>query len=123
MKEEKSVLIVEDVAIMRKMISNYLKKIGIENILEAEDGLIALKMLKSNKINTVLLDLIMPNMDGIQLLKSIRNNDVLKDLPVIIISSDTSKKTKEKINALGVSDYINKPFTEEEIIAKLKKYL
>jgi len=123
MKEEKTVLIVEDVAIMRKMISNYLKKIGIENILEAEDGLIALKMLKSNKIDAILLDIIMPNMDGIQLLKSIRNNDVLKDLPVIIISSDTSKKTKEKINALGVCDYINKPFTEEEIIAKLKKYL
>jgi len=64
------ILVVDDFATMRKVIRNILKQIGFENIVEAEDGVVALKMLKYPKIDFIIADWNMPNMTGMELLKS-----------------------------------------------------
>jgi len=75
------VLIVDDFTTMRKLIRNILKQIGFANMIEAENGKAALKVLKKENIDLVLCDWNMPEMPGIDLLKAVRSDDELKDIP------------------------------------------
>ncbi len=77
------ILIVDDFATMRKVIRNILKQIGFENIVEAEDGVAALKMLKSQKIDFIIADWNMPNMTGMELLKAVRADSDLTKTPFL----------------------------------------
>ena len=80
--------------------------------LEAEDGLEAVELLKSNSdsIAIVLLDIIMPNLDGFGVLDFMKNNKSLDDIPVVMITSDSSIETEKKLEAYDVAEVVRKPF-------------
>jgi two-component system chemotaxis response regulator CheY len=115
------ILIVDDFATMRKVIRNLLKQGGFENIVEAEDGVAALKVLESQKIDFIISDWNMPNMSGLELLKAVRGSDDLKDLPFLMVTAEALKDNVVAAVKAGVSNYIVKPFTAEVLNEKIEK--
>ncbi|PKN33666.1 MAG: response regulator [Deltaproteobacteria bacterium HGW-Deltaproteobacteria-19] len=116
-------LIVDDFATMRKVIRNILKQLGYENIVEAEDGSIALRVLKSQKIDLVISDWNMPNMTGLELLKAVRADEELKVTPFLMVTAEALQENVVAAVKAGVSNYIVKPFTAEAMNEKLQKIL
>lgn len=117
------ILIVDDFATMRKVIRNLLKQSGYENIVEAEDGVNALKILKSQKIDFVVSDWNMPNMSGLELLKAVRADEDLKTLPFLMVTAEALQENVVAAVKAGVSNYIVKPFTSETLDEKIKKIM
>ena len=117
------ILVVDDFATMRKVIRNLLKQVGYENIVEAEDGVIALKILKSQKIDLVISDWNMPNMTGLELLKAVRADEDLKSTPFLMVTAEALQDNVIAAVKAGVSNYIVKPFTAEVLNEKITKIL
>lgn len=115
------ILIVDDFATMRKVIRNLLKQGGFENIVEAEDGVAALKVLESQKVDFIISDWNMPNMSGLELLKAVRGSDDLKELPFLMVTAEALKDNVVAAVKAGVSNYIVKPFTAEVLNEKIEK--
>ena len=115
------ILIVDDFATMRKVIRNLLKQGGYENIVEAEDGAAALKILKSQPVDFIISDWNMPNMSGLELLKAVRGDDELKALPFLMVTAEALKDNVVAAVKAGVSNYIVKPFTAEVLNEKIEK--
>jgi two-component system chemotaxis response regulator CheY len=106
---------------MRKVIRNLLKQGGFENVVEAEDGVAALKVLQSQKVDFVISDWNMPNMSGLELLKAVRGSDDLKELPFLMVTAEALKDNVVAAVKAGVSNYIVKPFTAEVLTEKIEK--
>ncbi len=119
---KKVILIAEDSPTIRKFISFSLAAKGFE-IISAADGMEALEQLPKENINLIITDLNMPNINGFELIKSIRSNDELKDVPIIILSSLTSREEIEKGISCGANSYLLKPFDPKRIIYEVSKYL
>jgi two-component system chemotaxis response regulator CheY len=123
MDKQIKILVVDDFATMRKVIRNLLKQVGYENIVEAEDGVIALKILKSQRIDLVVSDWNMPNMTGLELLKSVRSDEDLKSTPFLMVTAEALQDNVIAAVKAGVSNYIVKPFTAETLNDKITKIL
>jgi two-component system chemotaxis response regulator CheY len=117
------ILVVDDFATMRKVIRNLLKQAGYENVSEAEDGVAALKILKSAKIDFVISDWNMPNMTGIELLRAVRSDSELSTLPFLMVTAESLKENVVEAVKSGVSNYIVKPFTAEVLGEKIDKIM
>jgi len=118
-----TILIVDDFESMRRIVKGTLKSIGFNNFIEAEDGAVALKKLEKQKVDLIISDWIMPNLNGLDFLKAVRGSDKFKNIPFIMVTAEGQKgNVLEAINA-GVNNYIVKPFTPETLNAKLKKVL
>ncbi|MCG6906204.1 MAG: response regulator [Desulfobacteraceae bacterium] len=117
------ILIVDDFATMRRILKNILKKIGFTDIIEADDGSNALKVLEKEKVDLVISDWNMPKMTGIEFLKAVRANTAFKDLPFLMVTAEAQKQNIIEAVQAGVSNYVVKPFTEEVITEKLAKIL
>jgi len=115
------ILIVDDFATMRKVIRNLLKQGGFENVVEAEDGAAALKILKSQQVDFIISDWNMPNMSGLELLKAVRADDEIKALPFLMVTAEALKDNVVAAVKAGVSNYIVKPFTAEVLTEKIEK--
>jgi two-component system, chemotaxis family, chemotaxis protein CheY len=116
-----NVLVVDDFATMRRIVRSSLKSLGFKNVIEAEDGKVALKELEKDKIGLIISDWNMPNMTGIEFLRAVRSDDRFKDTPFIMVTAEGQKQNiVEAVNA-GVSNYIIKPFSPETLGDKLKK--
>lgn len=115
------ILIVDDHEPMRKIIKNILRQIGLEDMDEAIDGRDAVKKMKEKNFDIVLLDWNMPGMTGLDVLKIIKSDQNLKNIPVIMVTAESSKeKIIEAVN-FGVTDYIVKPFTAEVLKKKIEE--
>ena len=86
------VLVVDDFATMRRIIKGVLKQLGFDNIVEAEDGSIALDSLKKEEIGLIVSDWNMPKMTGLDLLKAVRGDDGLKGIPFIMVTAEGLKE-------------------------------
>ena len=117
------VLIVDDSSTIRMILKGLLKQLMITDTVEAADGNIALALLANQTIDLMLLDIHMPNLDGPGCLKAIRANPATVDLPVIIISSDTTPAQIESVQAFGTRAYIKKPFRIEGLSEALSNAL
>ncbi len=113
----KNVLLVDDSSTMRKIIGRSLRQAGIDfdNIFEAADGIEALAVLESEKVDIVLSDINMPNMDGITFLKEKATREAIKDIPVLMISTETGDDIIGEAKALGALGAIKKPFTPDKV--------
>jgi len=111
-----NVLIVDDSSLTRKAIRRIVDMIGldIENVFEAQNGVEALKILNETHIHLVLADLNMPEMGGIEMIYHMRGNEATRDIPVVIVSTESSTTVIEGLLADGAKDYLHKPFTPEE---------
>ena len=113
------ILVVDDFATMRRIVKTCLKQLGFENITEAEDGKVALDKLNANDFKLVISDWNMPNMMGIDLLRSVRGDERLKALPFLMVTAEAQKENVLEAAKAGVSNYIIKPFTADQLEAKL----
>ncbi len=116
-------LVVDDFATMRRIVRNLLKEAGITNVEEAEDGAVALNMLKGGKFDFVISDINMPNMNGFDLLRNIRAEPQFKSLPVLMVTAEAKKEDIINAAQIGASGYIVKPFTKAILEEKLGKIL
>ena len=113
----KTVLIVDDSNTMRKIVSRALRQAGIDfsTILEAGDGQEALDVLNNNDVDVILSDINMPNMNGLEFLKAKSEIDAIKDIPVVMISTETGADIIDEAKSYGAKGAIKKPFTPELI--------
>jgi len=116
-------LVVDDFATMRRIVKNILRQIGHTNILEAENGQMALDILRREKVDFIVSDWNMPQMPGIELLKAVRSQDEWKDLPFLMVTAEGQKENVLEAVKFKVSNYIVKPFTPETFIEKVNKIL
>jgi len=116
------VLIVDDDFINRKLLQTLLKKNSeVTDIIEAENGSDALDKLKrESNINLILLDIMMPIVDGIEFLKIFRSDMANSHIPVIVLSTDDSRKTEVFDN--GANDFLRKPIKETDLFAKMDQW-
>ncbi len=113
----KNVLLVDDSSTMRKIIGRSLRQAGIDfdNIFEASDGLEALEVLENEDVDIVLSDINMPNMDGISFLREKSQRANMKDIPVLMISTETGEDIIGEAKSLGAVGAIKKPFTPDKV--------
>jgi len=108
-----TLLVAEDDTFNRKLIFTMLSKNKKINLFEASDGEEALRVLESNKMDALLLDIHMPNIDGFEVLSIIRDNKNYNDLPIIVITSDEVEKKRSF--SLGANSFLPKPFRQHEL--------
>jgi two-component system, chemotaxis family, chemotaxis protein CheY len=121
MGQELKILLVDDFATMRRVIRGLLKQIGYENIIEADDGVSALRILKAQKIDIIISDWNMPNMTGIELLKAVRGDDSIGKTPFLMVTAESLQDNVVQAVKAGVSNYIVKPFSAEILNEKITK--
>jgi len=116
------ILVVDDDMINRKLLQMLLKKHPmISDIIEAKNGSEALDIVdKESDINLILLDIMMPILDGVGFLKIFRANMKSSHIPVIVLSTDDSRKVEVFDN--GANDFLRKPIKEEDLFAKIKQW-
>ena len=114
-----TILIVDDEVLIRNVIKEYLLNEGYK-VLEAKDGFDALRVISDNKVDLIVLDIMMPKMDGFTCLSEIRKT---KNVPVIMLCA--RKEEIDKLNSfdLGVDAYVTKPFSPKELVARVKAHL
>jgi two-component system chemotaxis response regulator CheY len=118
-----NILIVEDSPTMRQLLSFAMKRISDSRIIEATDGVDALKKLSSEKVDIILADINMPIMDGLKLVSLVRGNASYKNIPIIIITTEGAEEDKKKALALGANAYLTKPIQTQELIKLVNGYL
>jgi len=118
-----SCLVVEDSPMMRQLLVFALARIKRLAVTEAEDGVDGLRKLANGKFDLVITDINMPIMDGLKLVKRIRSDEVHKDVPIIIITTEGSTEDRQRALALGANAYITKPIQAPQVIAKVKELL
>ena len=112
-----NVLIVDDSSSMRAVIKKTLKVSGfnVGQFLMAGDGKEALKVLEGQWVDIILTDINMPNMNGIELLTEVKKDEMLKSIPVVMVTTEGSDKVMQESMRLGAQGYVKKPFRPEEI--------
>jgi len=116
-------LIVDDFSTMRRIVRGLLKEIGYNNADEAEDGSVALNMLKATKYDFVVSDINMPVMNGFELLSAVKADDSLKHLPVLMVTAEARKEDIVRAAKDGAAGYIVKPFTKATLEEKVQKIM
>ena len=116
-------LIVDDFSTMRRIVRGLLKEIGHESAEEAEDGAVALEMLRSAKFDFVISDINMPVMTGFELLSAVKADDSLKHLPVLMVTAEARKEDIVRAAKDGAAGYIVKPFTKATLEEKVQKIM
>lgn len=116
-------LVVEDSPTMRQLISFALKRVHGAKIVDATDGIDALKKLSAQSFDIVITDINMPIMDGLKLVSLIRGNDQYKDMPIIIITTEGAEEDRKKGMALGANAYLPKPIQTAELLRLVNQYL
>lgn len=119
------VLIVDDSPVMRAFIRRIILVSGMEEaeFLEAGDGGEALRLLSQQWVDVVLTDINMPTMDGEELVRRLEADDMLKSVPVVIVSTDGTESRMRQMLALGARGYVKKPFMPETLRAELERVL
>jgi two-component system chemotaxis response regulator CheY len=109
------VLVVDDSAVMRRVIRNMLQSAGVEEIHEAANGAAGLALLKEREIGLVLTDWNMPVMTGLEFIKAIRSESQFEDLPVVMVTTEGGGKERQLAHDAGATAHLSKPFNTEKI--------
>jgi two-component system, chemotaxis family, chemotaxis protein CheY len=116
-------LVVEDSPMMRQLIVFALNRVRELEVTEADDGVDAMRKLATGKYDIVLTDINMPIMDGLKLVKRIRSDEVHKQVPIVIITTEGAQEDRTRALALGANAYITKPIQAPVVIAKVRELL
>ncbi|MFH1135809.1 MAG: chemotaxis response regulator CheY [Pseudomonadota bacterium] len=115
------VLVVDDFSTMRRIVKNILRQIGLNNILEADDGTSAISVLERERIDLIISDWNMPTMTGIELLRQVRASEELKHIPFLMVTAEAQQENIIEAVKAKVSNYIVKPFTADTLNEKIEK--
>ncbi|GAA3937064.1 response regulator [Litoribacillus peritrichatus] len=117
------ILIVEDNEVNQKVARGLLKKLGFKNIHLAENGEIAVNLIKEFDIDLVLMDCHMPVMDGYDATKAIRQLPHGKDIPIIAVTANIMNEDRQRCFDCGMNDFLTKPYRKEDLTVKLDQWL
>ncbi len=117
------VLVVDDYALTRDMVKSILRQLGFVNILAAEDGAMALQLLREEKVGLIICDWNMPRMSGLALLREVRGDEKLKAVPFLMLTAEAYRENIVEAVKAGVTDYIVKPFTSQVLAEKIESVL
>ncbi len=121
---KKVLLLVEDDEFLREIMARRLSMEELFEVIQARNGKQGIEELHKNKIDLVLLDLMMPEVDGVSFLQQMRQNDFYQDIPVIVLSNLSDQEKIDQCAALGITDYLIKAnFTPNELFSKVKEIL
>jgi chemosensory pili system protein ChpA (sensor histidine kinase/response regulator) len=115
------VMVVDDSLTVRKITSRMLAREGYEFV-TAKDGVDALQQLQDTRPDCILLDVEMPRMDGFEFARNLRADEALRSIPIIMITSRTAEKHRNRALELGVNEYMGKPYQEEQLLALISRY-
>lgn len=118
-----NILVVEDSPTMRQLITFAMKRIPNSRVIEATDGVDALKKLSSEKVDLILADINMPVMDGLKLVSLVRSNSSFEKIPIIIITTEGAKEDRERALAIGANAYLSKPIQTQELIKIVNSFI
>ena len=116
-------MVVDDFSTMRRIVRKILKDLQFRDIIEAENGLAALRLLESNKVDLIVSDWNMPTMTGLELLKRVRTDERLKGVPFLMVSAKAQKENIIEAIQAKVSNYVLKPFSPAAFAEKLAKII
>jgi two-component system chemotaxis response regulator CheY len=116
-------LVVEDSPTMRQLIVFALSRVKALKVVEADDGVDALKKLSQQHFDVLITDINMPMMDGLKLVSMVRKDEAHKEIPIIIITTEGAQEDRQRALSLGANAYITKPIQAPQVISKVKDLL
>jgi two-component system chemotaxis response regulator CheY len=116
-------IVVDDFSTMRRIVRKILKDLQFQEIIEAENGVEALRLLESNKVDLIVSDWNMPTMTGLELLKRVRADERFKGLPFLMVTAEAQKENIIEAIQAKVSNYVVKPFSPAVFTEKLVKII
>lgn len=117
--ENPLIMVVDDSVTVRKVTTRLLEREGFD-VITAKDGVDAMAVLQDARPHLMLLDIEMPRMDGFEVAKNVRSSDVHSDLPIIMITSRTGEKHRQRGLSLGVNEYMGKPYQEDSLLEAIR---
>ncbi|MGC1421841.1 MAG: response regulator [Terracidiphilus sp.] len=110
-------LIVDDSSVMRKIVERSLRQAGLESLVvfEAGSGVEGLEILKSREVDLILSDINMPSMDGLEFVRQLRSQQLAPEVPVVMITTESSEEHVRQAIEAGAKGYIRKPFTADQV--------
>jgi two-component system chemotaxis response regulator CheY len=123
MADSINALVVEDSPTMRQLIVFALSRIKQLRVVEADDGVDALKKLSQQHFDILITDINMPMMDGLKLVSMVRKDEVHKEIPIVIITTEGAQEDRQRALSLGANAYITKPIQAPQVISKVKELL
>ena len=118
----RTVMVIDDSVTVRKVTTRFLEREGYE-VRTAKDGLDAVTQLQDFVPDIMLLDIEMPRMDGFEVASRVRHENRLKNIPIIMITSRTGEKHRERAMSLGVNKYLGKPYQEADLLSNIEELL
>ncbi len=119
----KRILVVDDSPTLRKMVIAALRALPDASFVEASTGLEAIERLAVDRVNLMVLDINMPDMNGIDTIRFLRHHPAYRTLPVVVLSTRGDEESKEKALALGANSYTTKPFVPGAFAAEISRLL
>jgi len=116
-------LVVEDSPPMRKMIVFALSRVRELTVVEADDGVDALRRIAGTKFDIIITDINMPILDGLKLVKRLRADEAYRNVPIIIITTEGAEEDRQRALALGANAYITKPIQAPQVIQLVRETL
>ena len=121
--ERQRILIVEDSPTMRQLLVFALRRLKDVEIVEAQDGMDGLRKVSSDHFDLALIDINMPVMDGLKLISLIRGEDSLKEIPIVVITTEGANEDRDRALALGANEYLTKPIQANRVLAVAQRLL
>ena len=121
--ERQRILIVEDSPTMRQLLVFALRRLAGVDIVEAQDGMDGLRKLSSDHFDLALIDINMPVMDGLKLIGLMRGEDELREVPVVVITTEGAEQDRERALRLGANEYLTKPIQANRVLAVVRSLL
>lgn len=121
--DRKRILIVEDSPTMRQLLVFALRRLKDADIVEAQDGMDGLRKVSSDQFDLALIDINMPVMDGLKLISLIRGEDSLRDIPIVVITTEGAKEDRERALSLGANEYLTKPIQANRVLKVVQSLL
>ncbi|MFI5217239.1 MAG: response regulator [Candidatus Limnocylindria bacterium] len=121
--ERHRILIVEDSPTMRQLLVFALRRLKSVEIVEAQDGMDGLRKISSDHFDLALIDINMPVMDGLKLISLIRGEDSLKEIPIVVITTEGAKEDRDRALVLGANEYLTKPIQANRVLAVARALL
>ncbi len=122
MSETPTILVVDDEPYMIRLLQHHIERAGFRMV-KATNGREALDQIRAEKPQLVIMDVMMPEMNGLEVLAEVRQQAETKDLPVIIMTANAQRFTREEAEAAGVSAFLTKPFSPTQLMVEVRRQL
>ena len=117
---QQRILIVEDSPTMRQLLVFALRRLKNVEIVEAQDGMDGLRKVSSDHFDIALIDINMPVMDGLKLIRLMRSEETLKEIPIVVITTEGANEDRERALDLGANEYLTKPIQANRVLSVVK---